>query len=76
VSNHGRVRTTRKRGWFERFLFSFMGPPQLGDASAAGPAAAVPSAPCPKCGEPYDAHQIVRDPRLTYARCPEPRQPI
>ena len=59
------------RGLVERVLFSFMGPPQLGDARA--PARDVPPPPvaaCPTCAEPYDLHEIVRDPRLTYTRCP------
>ncbi len=59
------------RGWFERVLFSFMGPPQVGDVHA--PAAELPARPvalCPRCRRPYDEHEIVRDPGLTYARCP------
>ena len=59
------------RGRFERVLFSFMGPPQLGDVNA--PAADLPARPvelCGKCGQAYDEHEIVRDPRLTYTRCP------
>jgi hypothetical protein len=65
-----------RRGILERFLFSFMGPPQLGDVNAP-PAdlPVVPSARCPKCRLPYDEHEVVRDPGLTYTRCPaaEPR---
>ena len=59
------------RGRVERFLFSFMGPPQLGDHGA--PARQIvprPSPPCGRCGEPWEAHEVVRDPRLTYTRCP------
>lgn len=62
----------RGRGRWERMLFSVMGPPQLGHAGA--PAVEVPPppvAPCPKCARPYDLHEIVRDPRLTYTRCPQ-----
>jgi len=62
-----------RRGRFERFVFTFMGPPQLGDASA--PVRELPPVagpPCSKCGRPYDDHEIVRDPRLTYTRCPAP----
>lgn len=61
------------RGLFERFLFSFMGPPQLGDVNA--PMAELPPPPvatCTKCGLPFDEHEVVRDPRLTYTRCPSP----
>ena len=58
---------------FERVLFSVMGPPQLGDVNApVRQLPAVPAALCPKCGEPYDGHEVVRDPRLTYMRCPPP----
>ena len=62
----------RGRGRWERMLFSVMGPPQLGHAGP--PAVEVPPppvAPCPKCARPYDLHEIVRDPRLTYTRCPQ-----
>ena len=62
-----------RRSRFERFLFSFMGPPQLGDVRAPVTAPApVPGPPCAKCGQPYDGHEIVRDPRLTWTRCPDP----
>jgi hypothetical protein len=61
------------QGRFERVLFTFMGPPQLGDLNAPVRALpVVPVAPCPTCGQPYDEHEIVRDPRLTYTRCPRP----
>ena len=57
---------------FERVLFSFMGPPQLGDPSApATEPVPGPVAFCTKCDEPYDRHEIVRAPRLTYTRCPD-----
>ena len=68
------VVTRTQRGRFERFLFSFMGPPQLGDpGDPAGPAAQAqgPAVRCPKCAMPYDDHEIVRTPRLTYTRCPQ-----
>ena len=60
------------RGRWERALFAVMGPPQLGDGGA--PAREVPPPPvaaCPKCSAPYDGHEIVRAPRLTYTRCPQ-----
>lgn len=65
-------RASSGRSRLERVLFSFMGPPQLGDLSA--PAAEPPPGPvavCPKCDQPYDRHEIVRAPRLTYTRCPD-----
>lgn len=64
-----RGRTSR----WERLVFTFMGPPQLGDGG--GPAREVPPPPvtaCPKCARPYDVHEVVRDPRLTWTRCPQP----
>ena len=65
-------RASSGRSRFERVLFSFMGPPQLGDPSA--PQAEAPPGPvatCPKCDQPYDRHEIVRSPRLTFPRCPD-----
>ena len=65
------ARQREGRGWFERVLFSFMGPPELGDLSAPPrEAPAGPVARCTKCGQAYDDHEIVRDPGLTYTRCP------
>ena len=62
-------------GPLQRFLFSFMGPPQLGDPDEPPPAAPRPSPPCPKCRQSYDLHEVVRDARLTYTRCPPSAQP-
>jgi hypothetical protein len=62
----------RGRSRWERVLFSVMGPPQLGHTGA--PSREVPPppvAPCPKCAQAYELHEIVRDPRLTYTRCPQ-----
>ena len=62
------------RGRLERLMFSFMGPPQLGDLNA--PARELPARPvelCGKCRRPYDEHEVVRDPGLTYSRCPAPQ---
>ncbi len=61
-----------RSGRWERVLFAFMGPPELGDAGA--PLREVPPPPvtaCPTCSQPYDRHEIVRSPRLTYTRCPQ-----
>lgn len=67
----GRRTATTGRSRWERFMFSFMGPPQLGDLNApVREAAPRPVELCGKCGQSYDAHEIVRDRRLTYSRCP------
>ncbi len=69
-----RRRTPREgRGRIERLLFSFMGPPQLGDMSAPVRQVEHPVTRCATCSQPHDEHEIVRTPRLTYSRCPEPR---
>lgn len=59
------------RGRIERILFSFMGPPQLGDPREPEPVApGAGTGRCPTCGDPYADHEVVRSPRLTYTRCP------
>lgn len=63
--------TSKQRGRFERFLFSFMGPPQLGDPAEPVTPAPGQAGRCPTCQRPYDMHEIVRSPRLTYTRCPQ-----
>jgi hypothetical protein len=61
-----------RSGRWERLLFSVMGPPQLGDPGApAGEVPPPPAADCPKCSRPYDQHEIVRTPQLTFSRCPD-----
>ena len=60
------------RGLFERIMFSFMGPPQLGDNRAPEGFVRDPQADlCGKCGQPWDAHERVRTPSMTYTRCPQ-----
>ncbi len=69
----------RRRGLgrlFERGMFAFMGPPELGDLSAPVRETARPPAElCRRCGEPRDEHEVVRSPGLTYSRCREDEQP-
>ena len=60
----------RRRGLLERFLFSFMGPPEIGDLTSPPRAPTGPVARCSRCSRSYDDHEIVRDPGLTYTRCP------
>jgi hypothetical protein len=61
----------KRRGRFERLVFAFMGPPDLGDPDE--PAAEAPPRPaelCATCGRPSDEHEVVRSARLTSLRCP------
>ena len=74
--NFVRVRTSPRRGRnrFERFLFTIMGPADRGDLNA--PVREQPDRPpalCSQCAQPYDVHEVVRDPGLTYTRCPSPK---
>jgi hypothetical protein len=59
-----------RRGLFERIIFSFMGPAQLGDPNAPIRQSTRPAELCPKCGRSYDEHEIVRTAGFTYTRCP------
>lgn len=61
--------STRRR-WFHRAMFSVMGPPQLGDLSAPVPEAGADTGTCTKCRKAYAEHEVVREPRLTFTRCP------
>ena len=63
--------TRRRRGLVERFLFSFMGPPELGDASAPSTYVPDPAADlCHRCAQPWDRHERVHTGSMTYTRCP------
>jgi hypothetical protein len=60
-----------RRGLVERVMFSFMGPPQVGDVNAPRTVEPDPEAAlCHKCRRPWDEHEIVRTASMTYARCP------
>ena len=68
-----RGRARGQRSLFERVVFTFMGPADRGDLSA--PVKEFPDRPverCPKCGNAYADHEVVRDPGLTYMRCVTP----
>ena len=57
--------------WFERLMFSFMGPPQLGDNKAPEGYSPDPRAQlCTRCGRPWDEHERVRTSSMTYMVCP------
>jgi hypothetical protein len=69
----GRSGTKDGRGLFERLMFSFMGPPQLGEDKA--PAGFVPddaARHCHKCHQQWEAHERVHTGSMTYRRCPTP----
>ena len=65
----------RRRGRWERLMFSFMGPPQLGDLNAPSARPHDPRADlCGRCGQPWDGHERVSTSSMTYMRCPSPEQ--
>jgi hypothetical protein len=56
---------------FEKIMFSFMGPPQLGENKApAGYVADDTANLCHKCGLRWEAHERVHTGTMTYRRCP------
>ena len=60
------------RGLLERFAFSFMGPPQLGQHTVRE--GYVPDAAallCHRCSEPWEVHERVHTGSMTYRRCPQ-----
>jgi hypothetical protein len=56
-------------GRFHRFMFSIMGPAQVGPYDDE-PARRSVSA-CAKCGTPWDEHEVVRTESRAYSRCPQ-----
>ncbi len=62
-------------GFLERLVFTFMGPPEVGDVNAPADLPPRPARVCPRCSRPYDEHEVVRDTRLTWSRCPTPPEP-
>jgi hypothetical protein len=58
-------------GRLERILFSFMGPPELGDHKAPEGYVRDPSADlCHRCAQPWDGHERVHTASTTHLRCP------
>ncbi|MCW2542862.1 MAG: hypothetical protein JWM40_414 [Frankiales bacterium] len=60
-----------KQKWVERFLFSIMGPAQIGEDRA--PVGYVPDESahfCPRCDQRWTAHERVHTGAITYRRCP------
>ena len=59
------------RGLLERLLFSFMGPPQLGEHRAPdGFEVEAARSRCQKCGLSWDDHERIHTDSMTYIRCP------
>jgi len=55
---------------FNRRMFFFFGPPQLG--STSGPAPVIDRDPaCPRCGSRESQHTIFRDAKKSFAQCPQ-----
>ena len=68
---HRQAATPVGRTRFERLLFSFMGPPQLGAHTAREGYTPDPSADlCHKCGQPWADHERVRTSNMTCTKCP------
>jgi hypothetical protein len=57
------------RDRWERLLLTVMGPPQLGDVNEPPPSGPPPDPVCSRCGKPRSAHEVVREPGLTYTHC-------
>ena len=55
-------------GWWHRFMFSIMGPAQVGPYDAVVPVAT--GSACDRCGTPWTEHEVVRTPTRAYSRCP------
>jgi len=58
----------RLRG-FNKRMFFFFGPPQLGRGDERAPVVDRDPA-CPRCGSPESAHTIFRDAKKSFAQCP------
>lgn len=70
-----RERAAPDRRWFEKLMFSFMGPPQLGENRAPeGYAPDLRANSCSKCGQLWDEHERVRASNMTYTVCPAPNR--
>ncbi|MCU1691963.1 MAG: hypothetical protein JWM64_1054 [Frankiales bacterium] len=66
-----RPKDPTKLGFLERIMFSFMGPPQVGDVNAPSTHQHDPARDlCHKCHEPWAEHEVVRTASMTYAVCP------
>jgi hypothetical protein len=65
--------STAPTSLFERVMFSFMGPPELGEDKAPEGFRPDPAQDlCHKCAQPWDRHERVHTGTMTYLRCPDP----
>jgi hypothetical protein len=56
---------------FEKVMFSFMGPPQLGENKPpAGYVVDDAANLCHRCGQQWSTHERVHTGTMTYRRCP------
>ena len=55
-------------GWWHRFMFSIMGPAQVGPYDQGAPPA--DTSRCDRCGTPWTEHEVVRTQTRAYSRCP------
>jgi hypothetical protein len=63
-------REPRRLGLFNKRMFFFFGPPQLGDSST--PVAEIDRDPrCPRCGSRESQHTIFRDEKKSFSQCPD-----
>jgi len=66
----GSTSESRRLRMFNRRMFFFFGPPQLG--STSGPAPVIDRDPaCPRCGSRESQHTIFRDAKKSFAQCPQ-----
>lgn len=73
MKRSGRGGRPRGPGLLERILFSFMGPPQLGEHKAAEGYLPDPAADlCPRCARPWAGHQRIHTGSGTHLRCSAP----
>ena len=55
-------------GRWHRFMFSIMGPAQVGPYETTAPA--PDTSACDRCGTPWSEHVVVRTATRAYSRCP------
>lgn len=64
------ARQSRRLRLFNRRMFFFFGPPQLGNEHE--PPATFDRDPlCPRCGRRESEHTVFRDAAKSFAQCPE-----